>query len=177
MQKLFTAVANRRTMQTIVPVEKESIKTKINDPNPLLRYEIRNNLHTDDSITIAELTDIYEEYLPGRGAAPKRTENLQAYAKYIVNKHTIQTINRIFFDLLDVPVNTINNINFRQWCDDYKQISGLAASSMNRNISSLRGMFTWAAKYGYISGPELRGLELFSGPVNKNIGTRRQFWY
>lgn len=148
-------------------------KKRLKIKSPLADYEKHSVSKGNDAITISELSDLYESYLTGGKTVRRSEDNFHEYSSYVSHKGTINIINRVFFDLWDTPVSEINNTNFRLWATDHFANTGVKASTMNRCITALRGMFSWAARYNYITGPKLRGLELFSEPSLKNRGVRR----
>lgn len=144
--------------------------------DPLLKYDVFDSKisRCNDEITISDLTDMYQKYLlNGEEWHLDRTkDNVSQYSAHVSHKNTIGTIFRVFFDLLDEPVSNFTNSRFRQWCSDYITRNNISPSTMNRSMTCLRGMFTWAAQYGYLSGPKLRGIKLFKETSANNISRR-----
>lgn len=126
-----------------------------------------------DTITVSELLDLYSNYLIGEARLTLNDKNFNEYKRYLSKRSIVQNINRVFFQILDVPVYKLNNYNIHQYSVCYQHTKGLSNSTINRCVTNLRGMLTWGYKMGILKERRLAGYENLPDDSIKNRGVRR----
>lgn len=142
------------------------------NPNATVR-ERKKELGMPDSITLSELLDLYREFVACDHHMKLSSDNYTEYKRWLSKRSIIQNIWRVFFHLMDVPVNRLNNYNVHQYSLAYQRAHSLANSTINRCVTNLRGLLTWGYKNQILKEHRLREYSILPVPSAHNMGVRR----
>ena len=129
-------------------------------------------------LTVMQARDVAQKFLASvkLGNDPIKTEEIKKerltlkqlisehYSSWVVDnrrsgKETIAILTRAFKDFMDMPVEEISMLAIEQWRTKMRQVNGLKASSLNRQITALKAAINWAVKREIIAANPMARLE------------------
>lgn len=156
-------------------MEMQYMKKFKKEMNPLTQYN-RTKPGTKKiyaNITVQEVLDKFEEHIIDKDNLEMKEDNLSKYNRNNNKRQQLKMMNHYFFDLLDVPIISIDRYNLHKWAEDYMRSRNIKAASINRAISGLRGMLHWAADTGVIDEYRLNNYKQLTDGSENDSHERR----